>query len=415
MINNSYLLGFYGVSSDTKSLLGQTIATPRRATQPTPPWSATAAATPASDLVRAALGGRRLIDEGAVRLDLTDGSDTYRQLFSLYQGLETLSALTNRSREAGLAATEQALLQKRFDSGLQEISAYVAGLDLEGVRLVGGTAAATAKTSAGVARDRPTFTTAPIHEGAVDAEVAAFQGAVVFDITVARTASTTQTLRIDLSELGAQPRTLDAVTGLINDKLQAAGLETRFGREQLPSETRTLQVGARTVTLPAGPDRWALRIQGTSVETVSFAPATAADAVYVAQAGANGAQQLLKFSADGVGGASRIGETQWVDGRLSQTVLPEGVAAVRASAVGPDGSLWLVADLNAEGLTGQPIKGESDVALLRYDASGRLVASRALGAASYATPLLSTFGLYLGGRAQITLDVLLAAVLIVGG
>lgn len=40
---------------------------------------------------------------------------------------------------------------------------------------------------------------------------------------------------------------------------------------------------------------------------------------------------------------------------------------------------------------------------------------RALGAASYATPLLSTFGLYLGGRAQITLDVLLAAVLIVGG
>jgi drug/metabolite transporter (DMT)-like permease len=40
---------------------------------------------------------------------------------------------------------------------------------------------------------------------------------------------------------------------------------------------------------------------------------------------------------------------------------------------------------------------------------------RALGAASYATPLLSTLGLYLGGRAQITLDVLFAAVLIVGG
>ncbi|MFC0634581.1 transcriptional regulator [Brevundimonas balnearis] len=385
MINNSYLLGLYGVSSDTTSLLGQTVATPRRAAQPTPPWSTTVTATPASDLVRAALGGRRLIDESAVRLDLSDGSDTYRQLFSLYQGLETLSALTNRSRETGVAATEQALLQKRFDSGLQEISTYVAGLDLEGVRLVGGTAAATAKTSAGVARDRPTFTTAPVHEGAVETPVAAFQGDVVFDITVARTASTTQTLRIDLSELGGQPRTLDAVTGLINDKLEAAGLETRFGREQLPSETRTVQVGTRTVTLPDGPDRWALKIQGTSVETVSFAPATSADAVYVAQAGANGAQQLLKFSADGVGGSSRIGETQWVDGRLSQTALPEGVAAVRASAVGPDGSLWLVADLNAEGLTGQPIKGESDVALLKYDASGRLVASRALGAASEAS------------------------------
>ncbi len=40
---------------------------------------------------------------------------------------------------------------------------------------------------------------------------------------------------------------------------------------------------------------------------------------------------------------------------------------------------------------------------------------RALGAASYATPLLSTLGLYLGGRAHITLDVLGAALLIVGG
>jgi hypothetical protein len=69
---------------------------------------------------------------------------------------------------------------------------------------------------------------------------------------------------------------------------------------------------------------------------------------------------------------------------LSQEKLPDGISAVRASAVGPDGSLWLVADVTTGG-SNQPIKGVQDVALMKYDSAGRLVATRTLGAASTAS------------------------------
>ena len=52
--------------------------------------------------------------------------------------------------------------------------------------------------------------------------------------------------------------------------------------------------------------------------------------------------------------------------------------------MGPDGSLWLVADVES-GPDNQPIKGSQDVALLKYDTAGRLIATRTLGAASSAS------------------------------
>ena len=68
----------------------------------------------------------------------------------------------------------------------------------------------------------------------------------------------------------------------------------------------------------------------------------------------------------------------------ANAVLPAGVQTVRASAVAADGSLWMVADVEpAPGE--QPIKGERDVALMKYDPSGRLVATRMLGAADEAS------------------------------
>ena len=60
MINNSYLLGLYGITTDTGSLIGSnTPAAKPKKTQPTAPWASTASATApkASELVRAALAG----------------------------------------------------------------------------------------------------------------------------------------------------------------------------------------------------------------------------------------------------------------------------------------------------------------------------------------------------------------------
>ncbi|MBB5659869.1 transcriptional regulator [Brevundimonas halotolerans] len=389
MIDNSYLLGLFGGTSTFSSggALGASALAPKKA-QPTPPWSSGAVVPEADTLVRSALGGRRLIDENAAKLDVTSASEDYRRLFALYQGLESLNALANRAGVKGVSSTELSLITKRFDQGLKEISSYVASAPLQDVRLVAGVTESLSKTSAGVRRDSAISITSPIHEGDVASPVTAFEGAVVFDINVKRL-NDTHTVRIDLSEMGTAPRTLGAVTAHINDKLQAAGLETRIGRERQAAEVRTLQVGGRTVTLPAGPDLWSLAIRGVSTEAVSFSAPDPSDAVYVVQGtGTGGAHEVLKFQADTATAATpasaRIGETQWIDGRVSQTPLPEGIKTVRASATGPDGALWLVADME-EGPGNLPIKGQSDVALIKLDSAGRVVSTRALGAADQAS------------------------------
>lgn len=411
-INNGYLLGLFGGSYDASTSTALPSALSKKA-QPTAPWSTTVVAPQADALVRAALGGRKLINEGAAQVDVKGASGDYRKLFAMYQALETLNALTNRAATKGVSASEASLLNKRFASGLAEVSAYLSTAAFDGVRMVQGTTASISKTTAAVQRDSAISVTGAVHEGSLDAPVAAFQGDVAFNITVrvpVGQSSTTTAVPINLSEMGATPRTIDNVTGFINGKLEAAGFATRIGRELIKAEPKTVQVGGKPVTLPDGPDRWALAIRGVSTETVGFAAAKTSDAVYVVQTSGSPAQttsttvggvtttkttaastvktELLKFQSDGgtadapTGG--NVGETQWVDGRLSQDSLPDGISTIRASAVGPDGSLWLVGDITSGSET-QPIKGAQDVALFKYDTAGRLVATRTLGAASTAS------------------------------
>lgn len=394
MIDNSYLLGLIGGAAPM-SLTPTTAAALNQAVrkQPTPPWSSGVEAPKADALVRAALGGRKFIDEDAARLDVKNASSDYRKLFALYRGLDTLNALVNRSTTKGVGELELGQLDRRFAAGLAEVGSWLSAAEFDAFRMVQGTSKMTSKTSAAVPRDSARSVTGPIHEGSIDTPVAAFEGDTRFNMTIRAPvgvdSSQTTTVAIDLADMGATARTLDNVLTHINGKLEAAGFQTRLGREQIKAEAKTLQVNGKTVTLPAGPDRWALVIRGASTETVGFDAAETSDAVYVVQsAGAGGANQLLKFRSDGgaapepTGGG--VGETHWVQGRLSQDALPAGVEAVRASAVGPDGSLWIVADV-AAGPDTQPIKGVQDVALMRFDTAGRLVATRTLGAAATAS------------------------------
>lgn len=394
MINNSYLLGLFGGASAGGSLplssgaLGQTTRK-----QPTPPWSSTVVAPKQDALVRAALAGRKFIDEGAAQLDLKTASPDYRKLFALYQGLDTLNALVNRASTKGVAVLELAQLSRRFGAGLSEVGSWLSNAEFDGIRMVQGTAKTSSKTTAAVPRDSANSITGPIHEGSTTAPVAAFQGDVRFSITirapVGLTGSQTTTIPIDLAAMGSAPRTLDGVLNHINGELEAAGVATRIGREQIKAEPKTIQVNGKAVTLPAGPDKWALAIRGNSTETVGFSAADISDAVYVVQsAGTGGGMQLLKFQSDGGTAAPPtgpgVGETQWVEGRLSQDALPDGVESIRASAVAADGTLWMVADV-VSGPDSQPIKGVKDVALMRYDTAGRLISTRTLGAASTAS------------------------------
>lgn len=387
MINNSYLLGLYGASTGDTTSTSYASSAAKVRTQPTPPWDSSAKVSKPDALVRAALSARQLVNVSAGRLDLPGASADYRKLFALYQGLTSLTALATRVDERGVSDGEASRIRQRFASGISEIGDFLKTAGFEDIRVVQGVSSTTAKTSAAVANEAARFVTRPIHDGELTASVAALEGAVKFDITLG-TAGGDVTVSIDLADMGGEARTLDNVLAHINGKLSDAGVATRMGREKVNGEPRTIQVGGKTVTLPARADQWSLVLQGSSAETVRFAAAETSDAVYVVQAaGTAGSHELLKFQSDG-GLAPEpvepLAQTGWVAGRASQTALPKGVETVRASAVAADGSLWMVADIEAAPGS-QPVKGERDVALMKFDPSGRMVSSRLLGASDEAS------------------------------
>lgn len=88
-------------------------------------------------------------------------------------------------------------------------------------------------------------------------------GDIRFSMTAKR-GTARSTVQFDLAELGATERSLPNVVKYLNGKLQAAGVLTRFAVERPPQEARTVTAGGNPVPLPAGLDRFALRVMADS-------------------------------------------------------------------------------------------------------------------------------------------------------
>ncbi|MDP3658905.1 hypothetical protein [Phenylobacterium sp.] len=400
--DTNILLNYYQSRAGVPVTTGSSGTSTRAKVAPTAPWSGQGMTTAqASAAVKDALLGRKLINEGAAQLDLAGASDDYKKLFALYQGLNTLSGVAERAQAKLLTDTELRRIQSVFAKGLAEVSTYADDAQLDLLRLTKGEAATSARTTASVPRAKTEYVTAPLVSGSSGGVVAAFQGDVKFDIKVKRV-NVDHTVSIDLSQMGAQDRTLGNVITFINQKLQDEGLSTRFASQRIAGAPRTTVVGGKTVSLGNSPDQWALKIKADSGETVSFDAPVTAPSVYLTQKVGNPdpdgkastkdgvtPSQLLKFQTD----SSQVsapqqgtGSTYWVEGRSFAVTLGPEVDAVRASATGPDGSVYVLADVSAK-IGGQTIKGEQDVALLKYDSAGNVVYRRTLGASDTASGL----------------------------
>ena len=360
---------------------------------PEPPWQAD---SKPNELVRAALGGKPILDLRQGGAPLKGAEEDYGELFALYKALDTLKAIAERADAKGVDTIERSLLKRRFATGMSDVEEFLNGVKLDKLKLVRGDVAEKLKTGVGLKRDIAEYTTGVVHRGDWSTAVAAFQGPVQFTMTAVNSANVTKTVNFDLAEMGTATRSIGAVVNYMNDKLAAAGVVTRFTREKLPSEPRTVQVGGKPVTLPAGPDQWVMKLKGSLTETVSFSAPATAEAVYMARSvgkldpanPASQSRELLKIQTDVVTGAPPApyrppGEQNYIEGQVFKKALDGDVAAVRASATHTDGSVYMLAEVTGE-VADQPIHGERDVQLLKYDSVGNLVFARTLGAADYA-------------------------------
>lgn len=361
---------------------------------PTAPWDARAKPPPASERVKAALQGTAILDVAAFKRKFKGAAnEDYAELFALYGALESLDALAKRMDVKEVNGFERSRIQRAFDRGLKSVDGFIETLDMDKLRLIRGEAASLLKSAGGVPRPTNDYKTRVVHHGSSTDAVPTLGGDVRFRLTVSAAPAVAggaapKVIDFDLAQVGADDeRTLAATVAYLNKQLADAEVKTRFQSVKLPQEPRTLKVGDRTITLPAGPDRWSLRIAGTASETLNFSAPATADAVYLAQTvGKDGAQarELVKFQTDAPGGPPAVirapGEEFWTPGRAFARGLDADVAAVRASATAADGSVYLLAEV-AGAVDGQALKTSRDVALLKYDSAGELVFSRTLGAA----------------------------------
>jgi hypothetical protein len=353
----------------------------------TPPWSTDSKAPRASDLVKSVMAGARFIDPTAAKLDVDGASGDYKQLFGLYQGINALQGLASQISASGISEGEKARLRARFNEGMAEIAKYLDTAKFADFQLTQGTVAQKTTSASGIKADTQTYVTAPLFTGSISGLPKAFEGAVAFSMSVhtGGTTPTTKQVDFDLSEMGATPRTMSNVVIYMNDKLAAAGVKTRFANERIPGADKTAEINGKTRVIGQEPDSYALKVKGDSLETVTFVAPAKAPAVYLA--GVSGRDtdktdptlQLTKLEAGSadVTGAGAVGKVFARD-------IDAGVSAVKAQTVAPDGSVYVLAEVDGA-VSNQSIKGQADVALMKYDAAGNLLYTRTLGAASTAS------------------------------
>jgi hypothetical protein len=368
---------------------------------PTPPWDRRTTLPNAAAIAKAALNGTSVVSsQSAAKTTMASTSD-YGKLFTVYQGLSGLTGLATNLLEKDVTEAQKRQIQAAFYKGQKDISTYLDALKLEKMELIRGQTLVNSRTTNGVARAKLKYQTVPVFAGTNLDPVPAFQGDVKFNLAVKRGTLTPIYIPIDLSEMGSTTRSMSEVVAFLNRKLAAADLSTRFDKLKTPDVPKTIPSGGKTVTLPAGPDKWSLVINGALSESLTFTAPATADAVYIGQkAGIDSKptdtvktvsqQELLKFQTDlsstsnsAPDAFQQPGESNLVSGRVFSKVLGPEITSIASSQTAADGSVYVLANVNARA-GGQTLKGASDIALLKYDSAGQLVFTRTLGAADNA-------------------------------
>ncbi|MCC5995753.1 MAG: hypothetical protein JJU18_05215 [Oceanicaulis sp.] len=376
------LAGFSGASASGKEPGAAKNAKPKVL----PPWDPRGSITALETLRRNVLANGRFFDSTLSNFASKNASRDEQQLFAMYEGLRGLQALADAAMQRNVNEFDRTFWQRRFDEGLSQLTGFFKDIELEGVSVLRGKELSKAESELVVSRGLSQYQTRAVHSGPFDAEVGAFQGDVAFTITVRKHGGDTD-IAIDLSELGAQPRTLDNVIGLINQKLEDAEMLTRFERVRIgtPNEFGVI----------AGDD-WGFNIRGILTERVSFSAPEAAPAVWLAGASGTGdaaAGQLTRIS--GLDGGGQVDFTRRIeaDAEVSETTNDRGETRtsqtsnplrILDTAQALDGGVYVVGHA-ASSVAGQSLKGEQDLVVQRYDTTGKLVWTRALGAAESAS------------------------------
>ncbi len=334
------------------------------------PWDSRAKPPTLSQLATDALRASRLVNTSlgsGAGSAVKDPND--RSLFIIHNGVQKLQALADAAAKDGISTETRKRLQDRITKGIEELNDHINATKLDGAFLIGGRRL-TRHEGEGIPKGLLQYDTKPLVNGELTAIPEGFLGDRRFTLKVTKGGVATN-FDINLSEMGTTDRTIGNVANFINLKLEAAGFESRFARVEttIPAATKG---GTATV-------QQRMRITTTSLESLSF-EAAAGDtkpALYVA-----GGKTVDKATQSVVSKMTGLEGTDNLASFTSDISAVKGsTVGARASVVGSDGSLYVIADATGK-VNGQTPKDKSDVVLMKYDTTGQIVWTRALGSAA---------------------------------
>ncbi len=323
-----------------------------------PPWDLRPT-VPQDDTERLnnVLRGGDVIDLDDPLINRNGDNIDYKNLFALHRGLSRMRELVSYVEDGKLGGAYAKMLDKRFQSMLEEVRSFADGLQVPSVDIVSGIKVTS--TSSSFTTPKPLEKTLPEHYGGILTDVRedpipGLTGTEQFTVNV--TTSTLNTdIAVDLSEISGTVN-VDAVVDLLNQKLEAASANSRF---VVNRETET---------------SYGLKIDIANGEELTFtaSPGSETSALYVTGAsgvGATGTGFLQKFS-----DLDAAEPTQ----AFRSEVSTEFAEDARAVALDSEGYAYVVGT-SAGDLEGVVNQGTPDAYLRKYDAAGELVWSRLLG------------------------------------
>ena len=368
---------------------------------PTAPWNESSMPSQ-TQLVSKAMSGASLFNPSAAQLDMQGASADYKNLFALYSGLNTLYSVATQASNKNTTSLQLSQLSTAFNSGMSQLSTFLGETSFSKLKLTAGATQQSQTSSASTPQQASSYTTPALNTtGNSDAVVPSFQGDVSFNVGV-QLGGTALNVPINLDDMGSTPRTMGNVVAFMNAQLSNAGARgVSFSSAPIAPTPDTIQVAGKTVTVSAGNQSWALQLNTNSAETVTLSAPSEGPAVYVGQVvgntssstnssgqtvAADAQSQLLKFDASGASVVSPNQPALASPDQISTTQLGASASSIQATAVAPDGSVYVLANVTTTTAGTTPTGGQ-DVALQKYDSAGNLIFSTDLGSAASASGL----------------------------
>jgi hypothetical protein len=327
------------------------------------PWNSSASKDSDTAKLMHAMSTTSFVDLNNADFNKAGVSMDSKKLFALYTGLMSLQSLAQKSAADDTLSGQRTGLDTRFQNGLDQIKSFVSGTGFDDLTMLFGAKAAKVDSDLAIPRSNTVYSGKAIVQGASSNAIQGLTGSEVFTVKAVK-GSGTFDVTMDLSQISG-PLSVDNIVDYMNQKMQDAGLLTRFKRDVFDGKTAD------------SPKSYGIAMQSVATEKISFSAATTSPAIYVAGISGSGSTQtgqLVKLTDSGSS----------VTTNFSEQIAPEsGVADVRGSTTDSAGNTYVVGTTTGD-LDQEAVQGSKDVFLRKYDSAGHLIWSQLLGSSTTA-------------------------------